>query len=136
MSTPKVSVTKAEHLVPGAVYRVVGTSEGKPIPPQAVRVETKPVFRSIVDPGHVEVTFFTNLGTQGTHTYRGVMWLTEVNIPEHGKHDRHLERVSDEELGIAAKQMRAENRKQEYTEMVVDDPVYQKLIKGMGNGTV
>ena len=51
MSTPRVSVTKAEHLVPGAVYRVRGTAGGKDIPPQAVRVESSPEFRSIVDPG-------------------------------------------------------------------------------------
>ena len=132
MSTPRVSVTKAEHLVPGAVYRVRGTAGGRDIPPQAVRVESSPEFRSIVDPGHVWVTFFTDLGDQGRHIHRGILFLGDVNIPEHGDHDRHLERISDKELQVAAKQMAAENMHQEYTEMVTDDAVYQDIIGGNG----
>ena len=54
--------------------------------------------------------------------------LHEVNIPEHGQHDRHLERIPDELLGAAAA-MEAENMDQDYTERVVDDdPAFQGLV--------
>jgi len=133
MSTPKVSVTRPEHLVPGGVYRLFGSEEGKNIPPQAIRVESSVKYRGILDTGHVEVTWFTDLGVQGKHKHRGLLFLSEVNIPEHGHHDRHLERVSSEELARAAQEMMGENRKQEYTEMATDDEDYQNMLNGRTN---
>jgi len=133
MSTPKASVTRPEHLIPGAVYRIRGSEGGMDIPPQAVRVESMVKFRSILDPGHVEVTWFSDLGDQGKHKQRGLLFLTEINIPEHGLHDRHLERIPYEELARAAEEMIAENRKQEYTEMATDDEEYQRMRNGRFN---
>ena len=128
MSTPRVTVTRPEQLEPGACYRVRGTVDGCEIPPQVVRVESAVEFVSALGVGHCVVTFFTDLGAMGKHTHRAMLPLHEVNIPEHGQHDRHLERIPDELLGAAAA-MEAENMDQDYTERVVDDdPAFKGLV--------
>ncbi len=128
MSTPRVAVTRPEQLEPGACYRVRGTVDGCEIPPQVVRVESAVEFVSVLGVGHCVVTFFTDLGAMGRHTHRAMLPLHEVNIPEHGQHDRHLERIPDELLGAAAA-MEAENMDQDYTERVVDDdPAFKGLV--------
>ncbi len=112
------AVTDEGQLEVGAVYRVVGTCDGNlDVPTQLVRIESRPRQRSIVGVPYVEVLFFANLGSLGKVSHRNLMFLDTVNIPEHGMHDRHLERLPDH-LAEAAGLLATEQRKQDYGEMV------------------
>ena len=112
------AVTDEGQLEVGAVYRIVGTCDGSlDVPTQLVRIESLPRKRSVVGISYVEVLFFANLGSLGKVSHRNLMFLDTVNIPEHGMHDRHLERLPDH-LAEAAGLLATEQRKQDYGEMV------------------
>jgi hypothetical protein len=51
--------------------------------------------------------------------HQGTIALHEVNIPEHGTHDRHLVRINDD-LALAFGLMKQEERAQSYLEEAED----------------
>ena len=117
----RVSVTRADQIILGKVYQVVGTDGmGVSIPPQILQVDSPVIYRSVMDVGYFRASFWTDLGSvQGKHFHPNMLVpLESVNIPEHGSHDRHLERI-DDRLAEAHGLMKRENRKQDYTEMIV-----------------
>ena len=117
----RISVTRADQIEQGRIYRVVGTDgSGVDIPPQIIRVETPVIYRSLLDVGYIKASFWTDLGAaQGKHFHPNMLVpLDAINVPEHGMHDRHLERV-DDRLAEAMGLMKKANRVQDYSEMIV-----------------
>ncbi len=111
----RVGVTRLSQIKVGCVYLLRGTEGGFEIPPQAVRVEGGVEYRSLADVGHLPVTLWSDMGLYGKVCFRTLLGLDEVNIPEHGDHDRHLHRVPD---GVARMfgLLREDNWKQDYGE--------------------
>lgn len=116
----RISPTQASHLEVGALYRFTGTADGVlRVPPQLVRIEG-PVRGGGLAGMWVPVTqwvIITDEMGNARHTkcWQGTLALDQVNIPEHGLHDRHLVRVRDD-IARAFGLMRAEERKQAYLE--------------------
>ena len=127
--------TRPEHLEVGALYQIIGSSDNQgltnidaltPIPPQVIRVESKPVFDSLVGAGYVIVTHVINLGSMGVYTfYNAVMSLDRINIPPIDRNDIHLERIPDD-IARMFERLQGMNRKDDYREIVT----------GSTNGTV
>lgn len=115
----RVAITRVSQISVGSFYRIVGTdSSGLPIPPQVVRIETPVHYRSVVAPGSCKVSLWADCGAQGRlFQPGGILHMDQVNIPEHGLHDRHLEKVPDE-LSRAVGAMAEQNAEQDYAEMV------------------
>lgn len=92
------TVSDASHLELGVFYLLCGTSAGVPIPPQVVQVITKPTSVSLLEAPTFEVWMWLNAGPDLPRIgpERTQMSLYDVNIPEHGQHDRHLRRVPDD----------------------------------------
>ena len=126
----RVSIGRADQIRAGQVYVIRGTemmpeSDGnggwqmrrKALPPQFVLARTDVVFRSATDIGHIRCVLVSDLGGMGTVFFETMLGMDEVNIPEHGMHDHHLERVP---AGMARAYglMREDNRKQDYEEMI------------------
>jgi len=109
-----VTVTKTSQVRQGDVYRISGTSNGLPLPPQLFRVET-PILRSCtVGRPYVRGAFAYNLGVGRFCSRNAVLWLDSVGVYDTGygtdlswwyamigqqDHDRHLERVVDDPKG-------------------------------------
>ena len=143
----EVRVVRADQIVAGGVYRVVGTTlvpdedrygniiensfSRKPMPPQIVIAQGPVQHFSSHDIGHVPVFLYADAGFQGTHGFHTILGLDQVNIPEHGNHDIHLERVPDttvQEWVVLLKRM---NRESNYTEEIMDR-TYWKWTEQMG----
>ena len=118
--------TRPTHLEVGILYLLRGTVFNRPvekldrelpIPPQLVRIEGKPVL-DMVGVGHVPVTLYVDMGRMGKAHFKTLLGLDQVNIPPHGMHNRHLERIPDD-LAWAFGVLEEDNRKQDYREMVM-----------------
>jgi|TARA_R100001530_G_C4178574_1_gene118779 hypothetical protein len=91
------SVTRESQLEVGAWYKIVGTtSSGFELPPQAFLLEEK--YLPLTTVGDRWVKGYMVWGSAGKmfHVEDHKIQLHEVNVPEHGLHDIHLERVDDE----------------------------------------
>ena len=125
-----ISPVRADQIDVGALYRIVGTVQNKGgvtdatliIPPQMVRVEGKAVFRDVFDVGYIPVTLWSDMGSMGKCCFKTILPLDTVNVPPHGLHDRHLERIPDD-IARAFGLLKEENRKDDYTEMVMGRPL-------------
>lgn len=143
----QTSVMRVSQIVVGAYYMIVGTdlvpdkdkagnfkkdAEGhlvftrKPVPPQGVRILTAPHHGQFSVSCKVE--FFCDQGflEGGVLNYVTHLDLSDVNIPEHGSHDRHLERIPDATVAVAKKKMKAMNQKQNYLEQQADRQTHYK----------
>lgn len=98
MNIRTVSVTRSEHIEPSAYYLLCGTSGGVPIPPQVVQVRTRPRTYTMLSEPTFDATIWLNPGPDlpKIAPQRITMGLSDVNIPEHGAHDRHLRRIPDD----------------------------------------
>lgn len=107
MNIRTISVTRAEHIEPGAFYLICGTTLGGkvPIPPQVIQARTKPFARTLLEEPTFEATIWINAGPDMPRIAPQTICvcLKEVNIPEHGLHDRHLRRISDDFMRMLEK---------------------------------
>ena len=102
----RVSITRYDQVKAGEVYVIRGTSvmpeedgaggfvlRRKDMPPQLVVCHTPVIFRSVTDVGYCNVTLYVDMGSMGKVSFDTVLGMDQVNIPEMGVHDHHLERV-------------------------------------------
>lgn len=125
-----VVVRTSVDLVVGSAYMVKGTSltidkdkygnvtqpesfTRKPIPPQMIVVLSPPVNNLCA------VHFFCDDGV-APFDYKTILPLEDVNVPEHGQHDRYLEKIPDTTVAAAMRKMEEKNREQNYMEMSMD----------------
>ena len=135
----RFAVNRPEHLELGRYYWLRGTvpaakedAEGRfvkdafgkiemreiPLPPQIVRIDSKPFFADFAAMGNVRVKLYIDLGKdmQADPLFT-ILSLFAINVPEHGQHDHHLVKVSPE-LYLALDILTNENRKTDYLEKV------------------
>lgn len=139
VQTQFLRVTKADQIIPGEYYLLLGTisNAGMPVsylkarkmdsairlPPTIVCPLSAVAYDSELDIGHFRVWFMVVPGEwkdgqkRKGYTYVSDWDLAAVNVPEHGKHDHHLVRVP---AGLMAGMdaLKQENRKADYGEMV------------------
>ena len=142
----EVRVVRADQIEAGGVYRIVGTTlvpdedkfgniiEGsfskKPIPPQVAIVTDEVTYYSQQDIGHVKIYLYADAGFQGSQGFHTILGLDQVNVPEHGRHDIHLERVPETKVQEWVALLKRMNRKQDYTEEAMDRTYWK--FKDMG----
>lgn len=94
VAIPTVSVRQAGQLVEGAWYVIKGTNAGKPLPPQVFQLVKIHPPRTFLGDVSVEGWVFWHMLGIRKREWTSLS-LKDVNIPEHGEHDIHLERVGD-----------------------------------------
>lgn len=126
MNLTTVSVTRASQVEPGVFYLVCGTTGGGklPIPPQLIQVISRPVSRTLLGDAMFDVQMWIDGGPGCRIAQTVTMGLWDVNVPEHGLHDRHLRRVSDEVV-TAVKELNGLNRKIRYEDLARDLSMYR-----------
>lgn len=122
-SDSRVSITSAGQIEVGGVYVIRGTEVGpggrrNAVPPQLVVSLTPVIYRSFVDVGYIRCELYADMGSIGRVSWVTMLGMDQVNIPEHGDHDRHLERVP-QGVARAFGMLRGDNRKQDYEEMIL-----------------
>ena len=90
-----------------------------PIPPQLVVILSPPSQTSCW------VYFWCDDGVE-PFGYKVLMPLSDVNIPEHGQHDRYLEKIPDATVLSGMHRMEQQNREQNYMEMSMDKQTWAK----------
>jgi hypothetical protein len=118
----RISITRPEQIEVGGVYVLRGTVVGpgwrrNSIPAQLVVARTPVIYRSVVDVGYMRCILYVDMGGMGRMVYETALGMDQVNIPEHGAHDHHLERVP-QGLQRAFGILRGDNREQDYEEMI------------------
>ena len=126
--------TKPSHIQVGAFYQIVGTiANTQPeailrarkadatikLPPQMVQVQS-PIRYDPLGQGCFDAILWCDCGEWFKSTpmmWRTVVHLHQVNVPEHGLHDHHLERIGDE-YTAGLKKLVEQNAKDDYGEMV------------------
>ena len=142
----EVRVVRADQIVAGGVYRIVGTTlvpdedkfgniidnsfSKKPIPPQVAIITDEVVYHSEQDVGHVKIYLYADSGFQGSQGFHTILGLDQVNVPEHGRHDIHLERVPDAKVQEWVALLKRMNKKSNYTEEAMDRTYWK--FKDMG----
>ena len=92
---PTISVAHLAQLQVGAYYAIKGTYRGYPLPPQVFFLQRLIRGRTIFGQQTIGgLIFWHMLGIQRCEP--ATLTLDDVNIPEHGIHDIHLERVPDQ----------------------------------------
>lgn len=132
-------VSYASDLEVGGVYQVKGTTlrpdkdrfgnfvrvrgevtfTRKPIPPQLVVIIRPPTLT------YVAVHYYCDDGVRSIER-DGILSLSDVNIPETGDDDRHLERIPDATIMSGMKKLSQMNREQNYMEMSMDRQTWAK----------
>lgn len=134
-----VHVTKPSHIIPGKYYLLMGTVSNLympesyrksrkmdstvRLPPTIVCPLSGVLYHSEFDIGHFRVWFMVVPGKwkQGQkkvgYEYVSDWDLSEINVPEHGRHDHHLVRIRN---GLVAgmQMLKDQNRRDDYGEMV------------------
>lgn len=94
---PTVSVSRPSQLEVGAYYFLKGTDprSGLPLPPQVVRVEQ--VFYNPIEwaGGYIIGTLWWRMWNQEKVEYNHFIPLHQINVPDQGNSDIHLERIPD-----------------------------------------
>ena len=90
-----VSGSRVSQLEVGAYYIVKGTRHGLPITPQVLYLQEKEIHPTFLGEGHMKGILFWRMWDKVGKIENHLITLKEVNIPEHGEHDIHLERVHD-----------------------------------------
>lgn len=94
-----VSVNRAAQLVEGEWYAVKGTDgSGLPLPPQVYQLEEKHVLPTGLGLERILGTLRAHLGDRIWIYRNREFYPSQVNIPEHGLHDIHLERMRMEDV--------------------------------------
>jgi len=127
----RVSITRYDQVKAGEVYVIRGTSvmpeedgaggfvlRRKDMPPQLVVCHTPVIFRSVTDVGYCNVTLYVDMGSMGKVSFDTVLGMDQVNIPEMGVHDHHLERVP-RGLAKAFGVLEEDNKSLDYKEMIL-----------------
>ena len=92
------SVTRESQLEIGAWYLIKGsTSSGFPLPPQVFHLEQKHIPITAVADRWVQGWMLWGCAGQIFESPNHRLQLHQVNVPEHGEHDIHLERVDDQQ---------------------------------------
>ena len=124
-----VAITRPSQLEVGAFYQIVGSTfhpdaersrldDRTMIPYQMVQVTGPPWQDHFLGDLQVPCRLWIDADTLGKHYFPDhVLPLSDVNVPEHGLHDKHLERIPDEFVK-AAGVLREANRQQSYAEIV------------------
>lgn len=123
-------VTREDQVIEGAFYVIRGTvknpdanrnpylDDSTPLPPQLVQVTSGVLRDHEMGQPYVQVRMWIDLGEMGKHYYpETYLPLWDVNVPENGNNDHHLERVPDR-LAEAFGVLDDQNRKADYGEMV------------------
>jgi hypothetical protein len=94
-----VSVRTVAQLEEGAWYAVVGTdSSGLPLPPQVFLLEEKHTSPTVAGAVRVVGTLRAHLGDRIWVYKDRDFFPSQINIPEHGLHDIHFERIKMEDV--------------------------------------
>jgi len=92
---PTVSVTRPSQLEVGAYYLIKGTDNYSklPLPPQVIRVEE--IFHNpmALDGGYLTGTLWWRMWHTERVVHHHILPLKQINLPEQGKSDIHLERI-------------------------------------------
>ena len=129
-----ISVTRAEHIEPSAFYLLCGTTDGGkiPIPPQVIQVRTNLFARTMLEVPTFEATIWLNPGPDlpKIAPQKITIGLWDVNIPEHGTHDRHLRRIPDDFI----KMLERLTGITFYQDIATDLSMYRGMYKEMHKG--
>lgn len=92
---PTVSVVRPSQLEVGAYYLIKGNDHrSMPIPPQVFRLE-KTVIHSLLGEGYVVGTLWWRMFNQARVEPNHQLTLYQINVPDRGLSDIHLERIPD-----------------------------------------
>ena len=118
-----IGVTRTSQLEVGAYYLIRGTGRGKfPLPPQVFRLLQKDIHPTLTGVGHIKGTLWWRCWNRVEVSSDHLLTLYELNIPEHGQHDIHLERIDP---GLVTRVVGADW----YQE--VSQAIHQALSRGM-----
>ena len=90
-----VSVSRTSQLEVGAYYLVSGTHRGFPLPPQVLCLRKKDINPTLSGVGCIQGILFWRMWNSTGVIHDHLYTLYDVNIPEHGDHDVHLERLDE-----------------------------------------
>ena len=92
---PTVSVVRPSQLEVGAYYLIKGNDHRfLPIPPQVFRLEQKVIY-SLLGEGYVVGTLWWQMLNQAKMEPNHQLTLYQINVPDRGLSDIHLERIPD-----------------------------------------
>jgi hypothetical protein len=99
MHVHTVSVKRVAQLDEGAWYAVKGTdSSGLPLPPQVYLLEEKHMVPTAMGFDRIVGTLRAHMGDKIWVYKDRTFFPSQINIPEHGLHDIHLERMRMEDV--------------------------------------
>ena len=95
VSIPTVSVVRPSQLELGAYYLIKGNDHlFLPIPPQVFRLERKMIYSELGE-GWISGTLWWRMWNQGRMEKDHQLTLYQINVPDRGLSDIHLERIPD-----------------------------------------
>ncbi len=95
VTIPTVSVSRPSQLQLGAYYLIKGNDKaGFAIPPQVFRLEKKVIY-SLLGEGWVSGTLWWRMWNQARMEIDHKFSLYQINVPDRGLSDIHLERIPD-----------------------------------------
>ena len=93
MNIHTVAVARVSQLEVGGYYLIRGTMRGWPVPPQVLHLERKELHPTLTGVGHISGTLWWRMWDRIGVAHNHLLTLYELNIPEHGAHSVHLERI-------------------------------------------
>ena len=93
-------IRRAEHIQTGQWYLLKGTGSDKlPMPPQVLFIKETRLYTQGLEIPYLICDFFVYIAGIGAKIYPNyVMPLPDINIPEHGFHDNHIELIDARQM--------------------------------------